>query len=422
MKGTIKCLVFAGLAGLLLSACQAPSEPLSQPQQTGQPSESTPVPQAVTGLVATSNMYGDGDENGFYFKQYQPGHTAALYYADYKAEKVTVLCSQPNCTHDSESCTAWLQYEFNLPDVLLCGGKPVLVYRGNPYYYAQGEKAALGSVVVLQPNGADPKTLVTFSPSEELDILYSYDDQGNLYVWKSGLDTKNFAAQKHELLQIDLQTGESRAVFSVTPKPGENYFFVGVTDDAFVLKKLAVPENGEVKEPTHSILLVGTDGTLSEPMMEWEHGELNADWLGGRLFYITEKNELMVSDFSGGREKTELVLQSPVMNEMVNYERCDGDTLFINSTVDENGAALTHRVTYMVDLREGKLYPADFANYLEKGQELQLLSKNGNQYFAALSDGSLSNWDGVLGVRYGMVDVESNKAGQLVFQPFEVIQ
>ena len=103
------CILF--LAGCT-SGVDDPTAP-SEPEYIG----NSPVPNMRTGIItqgATALCNGvEVTENGIYFfAQAEMGQY--LLYADHDAEEAVKLCSRPDCTHDTNSCTAFFPSPTNI--------------------------------------------------------------------------------------------------------------------------------------------------------------------------------------------------------------------------------------------------------------------------------------------------------------------
>lgn len=85
--------------------------------QAGAPASVSPVPSACAAPVeleplqgAGGTVYGAAGPEGFYSIAgiARPDGSLNIQYTDYASLQTVFLCAQPNCAHDSESCTSFL--------------------------------------------------------------------------------------------------------------------------------------------------------------------------------------------------------------------------------------------------------------------------------------------------------------------------
>lgn len=134
----MKKLLSLGLAAALtlsLAACAPKAESPAVPETTA-----TAEVAAAEAAVPAGEFYTVGADfntgDAWYSLECNPGY-CLLTKTDYAAATRRVLCSVPGCTHDSESCPAWLpgrgQSEF-----IFTAGDKVYVYRAVPTMNYQG--------------------------------------------------------------------------------------------------------------------------------------------------------------------------------------------------------------------------------------------------------------------------------------------
>ena len=111
----MKRLAFWGLAGALaltLAACAPQAEPPAEPAPTATPETAATTQAAPAGefyTISSNYVTGSGFNTGdaWYSLEEHMGY-ALVMKTDYASATRQVLCSVPGCTHDSESCPAWL--------------------------------------------------------------------------------------------------------------------------------------------------------------------------------------------------------------------------------------------------------------------------------------------------------------------------
>ena len=111
----MKRLAFWGLAGALaltLAACAPQAEPPAEPAPTATPETAATTQASPEGefyTISSNYVTGSGFNTGdaWYSLEGHMGY-ALVMKTDYASATRQVLCSVPGCTHDSESCPAWL--------------------------------------------------------------------------------------------------------------------------------------------------------------------------------------------------------------------------------------------------------------------------------------------------------------------------
>ena len=91
----------------------APSLPDSGGTQQGVPENDSSFPELET-LVSSGQRFSlAGTEDGAYVRLTREDHSEVLAFIDYKAQTGVPLCSQANCTHSDNACTAWIPNGWN---------------------------------------------------------------------------------------------------------------------------------------------------------------------------------------------------------------------------------------------------------------------------------------------------------------------
>lgn len=162
----------AGLLALCLAACGG-QDAVSSAPQAAQTSETAPAEAAPAS--AAFFALGSGDTADFntgdvwYSLQPHLGYTLIMK-TDYAAATRRVLCSVPGCTHDSESCPAWLPGRGQSVQLFTVGdtvyayhGVPTMRYQGSwEDYYAES----------VAPRLAQPPEELAGMTEEEIVAFY----------------------------------------------------------------------------------------------------------------------------------------------------------------------------------------------------------------------------------------------------------
>lgn len=104
-------LAAAGLALALLAGCAAGPQPAS----TAAPSPAAPNAQTPEAAAfgemeqATPGLRAMGEDGMYLLEQYFSG-AMNLLYADFTTQQEVFVCAEPNCPHNTASCTSWLPF------------------------------------------------------------------------------------------------------------------------------------------------------------------------------------------------------------------------------------------------------------------------------------------------------------------------
>lgn len=193
---------------VLLCACagrgQAPAPPAGSPAPaaTAAPLELVPLQDAE------GTVYGAAGPDGYYsvVSAARADGSLNIRYTDYASMQTVYLCAQPNCAHDSESCTSY-QPGGSGVSLMMVGGQLVLVSPGTGPW---GEQPSPPRVCVCGSDGSRRRQAASFEANQQLDGPYLTDGK-NLYA---ALRTVQAQTATEELVCIDLS---SWAVSTVLP-------------------------------------------------------------------------------------------------------------------------------------------------------------------------------------------------------------
>lgn len=226
------------LAALLLAGCGAPetdNQTTSGPQVAQGDTNGT-----VIGLGGDIHYTGDdsylgsGTPEGFYIlKTDYVSNIQNITYVDYATQKYVYLCSSPNCTHDTESCTSFIPFTGGIQTLVATPGKLFVIYEGNSVHAEELGNKAYPHIDVMEKNGSGCKTLVQFSAGDYISSGVAYDDT-SLYLTKWHADEGEFSVDtKKELLSLNMQTGELKTVCTLNVED----YFTGVSGRALYLQR-----------------------------------------------------------------------------------------------------------------------------------------------------------------------------------------
>lgn len=156
--------------------------------------------------------YGGMGPDGFYYVSAgsrEDGSTN-LMYLDYATMQQVYLCSQPNCSHDTDACTSYLPYSAG--GILSCvvGKQLILVFPGNLYTGASsGTESVLPHIETMGLDGSNRKTTVTLGANQVISRPLVTDGTCLYTRLDTTAEDGSFTAQ---LVRIDPAGGEPEAL------------------------------------------------------------------------------------------------------------------------------------------------------------------------------------------------------------------
>lgn len=161
------------LAGLMLfSGCsQAASVPESQllAQSDSETNQST---RQLTPLQASDGTsYGGVSEQGLYIVSpaVNVDGSTNLMYLDFNTKQKIVLCSQPNCTHSTDSCTGYLSYSAGGIAVEVVGEDVILFFLGNVYTSQSEQDTVLPHIEIMKMDASERRTTLTLEANQSVN-------------------------------------------------------------------------------------------------------------------------------------------------------------------------------------------------------------------------------------------------------------
>ena len=222
---------------LLLTCCAAPapSGAMSAPE-----AQATPEPQRQAfdlpfEMVSSPDLtsYGSGTAEGFYSVFSNEDGSRSLLYVDYASASQVYLCAQPNCEHNSESCPAWIAPFSGM--VTVAAGEKELFLLCNGYGGGvRIERADL--------NGENRRELLSLPGGMMAENAVASNGGFLVISVQESVQNDDSVLQEHRLLAVDVNSGETRSIFSLREHlPGEepeacSMKFLGVTHEGFLVQ------------------------------------------------------------------------------------------------------------------------------------------------------------------------------------------
>ncbi len=393
-------LVFA------LSACGDRSvESQSDTAQTSDTIRETEFKQVPTNILTPDTppfrlalpcditIYGSANDRGFYEIYSNDDFSKNIFYTDYATQQQIYLCSQPNCAHDNEACTAWLPPSDGQVYPVAIDERIALIY---------SDPSECSKIEIMDQDGANRHLLVEFDADVAVEPGVAVNDQ--YLVLKTTSYTTDNEGEVHafpELTAVDLQTGAVYAIYkapdSGTAKPSEpgsiSMFFRGVTSSGFIVKTISIlpysiDETMDEDEAfdtaaaamEHTVYEIPFDGSPVRELLRYRQGEYYEEPFGDSLFFLknhgdgqyslekintqTMEHNVIVDDFS--RTNLQTAISSVPFSNTTLSTRVD-DFLILNtlasSTTLSNGNIEVRYACYAVDVNTGEMRELKLSNY-----------------------------------------------------------
>ena len=330
-------IILMSLAISLVACSSSPIEIVPSGSQTV--TASSKMDESLHLLFSTGTKI-HGNEEGCYIVLPNETNTQDLiYYADYETQQLAVLCTQPNCTHDDNSCTAWISCPANIPDIAVVNDKIILIYPGNPYFFDKYGEDALPRIEIRDVAGRFLKEVVRFKSGIKLAEQYAIN-KNDIYVLEKDVSQSTLNVTKM-LVKINIDSGKKETVASFQPESTEDYFWIGTTENQFIMKKISVQEDltDDAQEARlsqqHQLFTVTAKGQMNPVFKQWKHLEGMEGFVDNRLFYITPEEMEIITNIS--EEANNIIVKDKIFDSNeTNFIAYSEPYLLLSSSVHRN--------------------------------------------------------------------------------------
>lgn len=286
--------VISILAFLLLTAC---GEKAPQAQSTvAPPSENSAAATGEDQSVPTKNTsylspyMQSVTADGYYYIENRVDTGANIKYLDFNSQQSIVLCSSPECAHNSESCRGWIGNVYNTSQIISAANQLLLVYPGNAQNYEMDPKTMFAHIDTIKLDGSDRKTIASYESNFMFTNFFAIDGDTLYYQLDAyGLEDKN--SKTTCLESLNLATGQRNTI-----KAGlsDRTFFMGASGNALFLKEIIPPESvtdarSAYQNQKHRISKLSlTTGEESE-ILSWLQDDLQEIFVENTLLCVTKE-------------------------------------------------------------------------------------------------------------------------------------
>lgn len=353
------------LAALLAGCAAADNGEAAQPMPTV-PAHTPSAQEAVTAgpLYALQGydgmVYGAAGADGFYYVETvaDGGGALRIRYMDYATMQDVPLCAQPNCSHDEESCTAWLPYTGGGASLMVVGETLVLAYPGNVQLQDELGGLCLPHIETANLDGSDRRPLLDLDANQGLCAPY-FTDGTDLFIRMTSAEG---GTAKSELAKIDLTSGACEPVAELGMSGNEIIW--GACGDYLMIRRIEPVETGaNVLGGWSNVYLdrLNIHTGERENILQWYDETDRAAVFGSNaIVYDGETNTLRQID----------LLSNTVINTVEDFLEPDVSPLSLNliyfdqgmllaSTWVETADRLTEQTVWHVDMAAGTKAPSE---------------------------------------------------------------
>lgn len=386
-------------------------------------------------MVSTTDLtaYGSGNEQGFYQIFLNDDNSKNILYVDYATHQQVYLCSQPNCEHDSESCTSWIPPEMGQVNVVTLPDRILLIHNN---------MTEITYIEQLNLDGSDKEILYKFEGS--VDIANGVAYNGKYIVFKLETYTRDSAdnfTNVPSLGAISLEKKEFIPLLSLKPgnhaSNGQALFLFGTSKTGFILKTISVREDllaatvGEDSGENPALAMAHTmyelpfNGDSTREIFSYLQDECRADIYGGDLFLLCENGnsgvmlqmipdcrgepQTIVDDFESAAGD---LITGITTTTIFPRARVDDYLLFnfeSSSGIKENGDIEVIFKRVQVDLKSGMVKENTLSNYYNATNvPVEILGEAGEQLLVQASVNNVASTGKIAGVERSLGLISKN--------------
>lgn len=258
----------------------------------------------VEGLADRAGISGYGSDTGYYSFRLREDASASLCYLDYASGREIVLCSQPNCAHDSDACPAWYPFANGLRAVPV-GDRLIALQGGSPNYADLLGAQAVPKVEVMEPDGSDRQETFTFPASCWVSTLprggFARDDR---YLYFTVTD-QSAGANARTLCAAD---GEGN-VFALCALPEDEERIAGGDGGALILTCMPGSSDLSGQDYVTQVLRLDLEQMQMTPLLSYPAEALGV--CGQGAYYVLDGQTLQGYSLTDGSKLSDVAVDNP---------------------------------------------------------------------------------------------------------------
>lgn len=308
-------------------------------------------------LYAGSMTDGYSNGNGFYRMVPRADGANNLCYIDFATQQEIYLCSQPNCAHDTDSCTSWFPTSTGMHRPIPVGDSLLVVHGGAPSLYQDLGDQALPHIDQMELDGSALEQVCQFDASFSIAPLVEDSmarDDRNLYF------TLEEYREDDTIRWLCAYDVEQKKVFCLSELEEVDEKIVGCSDGLIVLSYVTEEYSYEtsVLDLTCQILTYDVNSGQVNPVTTQQYVDTGVCW--NSCYWVMDNAATLRSyDLQSGEMRSEASLE---FLDALNLNEIQFDGLFegkilIHSFVYDIETDHTELYYYAVDLSDGRAFP-----------------------------------------------------------------
>lgn len=288
-----------------------------------------PAPTSLRCLHKTNlNFGGSGSDFGYYTmnEAVLPDGSSNILYSDFKTHQSAFLCSQANCTHDSDACTSWVPYSGGGAVPLVLNDNLLLAYFGNPDYVDKIGSNAIPHFEIMELNGSNRKPLAELEANQVIREPFITDD---IYLYFS-VTTYGKDGTENTFVRLNPSDG---SISQICAFEDEGEYVLGAVDQSIIT--IQYLENATAALCKHDIITSDV-----EQLQKWELGQRRFALFDNEFVYIQmQDREVHVFDLQTQKDRliAAHVLEQIDLMDIWIGESSDNHILICGNVRDEKG-------------------------------------------------------------------------------------
>lgn len=295
-----RLIIICMLALFLLSACSPNNADALQPDSVYQNNISESVGTSDSAenlekeidnsynmiLPCEENVYGSGNDSGFYRIRKNSDGSRNILFTDYATAQEVILCSNPNCTHNVENCTSYIPATNGQIWVAATDENIFVIYSS---WYGESK------IEIADLDGTNRNVIYTFKSGCSPRPGLAASKESIVFLEEELSENDSATTQAQSLVEVNTSTGEQRVLYNniihsdgSTPVATESDFFLGIDASGFILKKIIagdLPEN-----QTHTVYRLPYGSQKLEKIISYNYGEMQTAPFHDGIAYLKNNN------------------------------------------------------------------------------------------------------------------------------------
>lgn len=301
------------LIAIILCGCQ-PAAASASPSPSAT-NDTSPASDTAFSLKYMSSDICSVTEQGYYFLQAQGNGASTLSFFDLATKQTVVVCNRAECSHQDDTCSAWLGSGYTVPMIVAYKSGIALIYAGNPIVHDANPQENTAHIITMEFNGADRKTIKEYDAAAMFSSSFAVDGDFLYYQIETVSGTKDGGHSYSRIEKIDLSTGQTQEIIDFGDTVS---FFADAYDSKIIYKELTLPAGSEFGNGAlymHTIYVFDLESGSTEAVFSWNQSEVSEFHLPHKMLYINDTNEIHAFNFDSKADS--ILVGSELLNQYI---------------------------------------------------------------------------------------------------------